>query len=210
MGAGLTAFAYFGRWADALKALAEYAPGEDQMDGLSSNIKSWEAINARIGRGEIFEAAQDIEDSVGPENMARNMATVFSPDKLENNRKDLPQQAIFLLPKLFPGSFVLTTNFDEVLEAVYGEVKRSFPVLLPDRGRLINHYRQEGATGLLKLHGTMSGRWIDYENVVFTQKQYDAHYGPDSPLPSVLKDWFNGKIMFFWGAAWRKTEPWNC
>lgn len=102
-----------------------------------------------------------------------------------------------MLPWLFHG-LVLTTNFDETLETVYGECDCLFETVShPGHPVLEQFIRNPKHHGLFKMHGTVIGNLIEYENIVFTSAQYDRHYGKDSPLIHDLKACFGKRIMFF-------------
>ena len=61
--------------------------------------------------------------------------------------------------------------------------------------------KQGGVRGLLKLHGTVTGKFIGYDKIVFTKAQYDQHYGRNSPLTCELRDCFENRVMFFLGCS---------
>ena len=190
VGAGLTQFAYYS-WSNALRKLSEKL----------SDSKNKKKVNKLINGGNYLDAAQLLEDLRTPTNLARDIATLFSSDKLELNREKLSQEPISLLPYLFP-EFVLTTNFDETLETVYRESNTPFSsVLLPGHLELLKQFIRQGGHGLLKLHGTVTGELIEYEKIIFTQSQYDEHYGKGRPLPNELKIFFASRMMLFLGCS---------
>lgn len=172
VGAGLTQFAYCS-WPTALKTLSSKL----------ANRKNVQKVNKLIIAGSYLEAAQLLEDFRAPANLARDLASIFSADKLEQKLEQLSNESISLLPDLFP-DLVLTTNFDETLETVYRDNGHPFQtVFLPGHSELLRQLmRQGGVRGLFKLHGTVTSGLIEYEKIVFTQAQYNRHYGKDSPL----------------------------
>ena len=109
IGAGLTNFAYYS-WPKALEALSQ------KLADITSAQKVTDLIHSK----DFLGAAQLLEDFRTPANLARDLAGLFSADKLEQVRGQLPNEPISLLPYLFP-ELVLTTNFDETLETVYRE-----------------------------------------------------------------------------------------
>ena len=191
IGAGLTQFAYYS-WPNALKTLSGKL-----TDGVSVQ-KVANLINSK----HYLDAAQLLEDFRTPANLARDLAIIFSADKLEQKREQLPKEPISLLPHLFP-ELVLTTNFDETLETVYREGGHPFQtVFLPGHPELLRQLmRQGGVRGLFKIHGTVTGGLIEYEKIVFTRPQYDWHYGKDSPLTRELKACFENRMMLFLGCS---------
>ena len=108
-GAGLTQFAY-SSWKQALIELA----------GKITNRNHFRQIENLIKNGYYLSAAQRLEDLRTPSNLARDIANLFSSDHLADKKSIISKQAVYMLPWLFHG-LVLTTNFDETLETVYGE-----------------------------------------------------------------------------------------
>lgn len=191
VGAGLTAFTY-GSWPGALKALVENI----------TDTKTKRNIRQLIQDNSLLEAAQALEDARGPNNLARDLVKLFSAAKLKDNRHLLPREAISLLPHLFP-NLVLTTNFDETLETVYRESGHPFAgIFHPGRTEMLRSYlRVHSVGGLMKLHGTVTGPNIEYSQIVFTEQQYDRHYGPDSSLVGDLTACFRQRMMLFLGCS---------
>lgn len=193
IGAGLTQFAYFS-WPDALKTLSSKLTKDE------NTRKVIDLINSK----HYLDAAQLLEDLRAPINLARDLAGIFSADKLEQKRDHLPKEPISLLPYLFP-ELILTTNFDEALETVYRESGHPFQtVFLPDHPGLLRQLMRQGnVSGLFKLHGTVTGGLglIEYEKIVFTRTQYDRHYGKRSPLTRELKACFENRMMLFLGCS---------
>ncbi len=190
IGAGLTQFAYYS-WENALKQLANKI----------SNRKNKKLVIEKIRKQEYFTAAQQLEELRGENNLALDIKNLFSSTHLEKKRSELPKQAISLLPLLFP-KFVITTNFDETLEIVYKEYPPLLHVIQPGHPELLKQFlRESGSTGLFKLHGGVTGGFIEYSNIVFTEKQYDLHYAPNSPLTLDLKRCLKSKMMLFLGCS---------
>ena len=191
IGAGLTQFAYCS-WSKALETLS------NKLTNGANAQRVADLINSK----HYLKAAQLLEDFRAPVNLARDLAGIFTADKLEQKREQLPKEPISLLPYLFP-ELVLTTNFDETLETVYREGGYPFQtVFLPGHPELLRQLtRQGGVRSLFKLHGTVTGGLIEYEKIVFTQAQYDRHYGKDSPLTRELKDCFKNRMMLFLGCS---------
>ena len=191
IGAGLTQFAY-STWSHALKTLS----------GKLTNSTNVQRVVDLIDSECYLDAAQLLEDFRTSTNLARDIAGLFSSDKLEEKREQLPREPLFLLPYLFP-ELVVTTNFDEALETIYRESGQPFrTVFLPGHFELLRQLmRQGGVRGLFKLHGSVTDGLIEYEKIVFTKIQYDRHYGTESPLPKELKACFENRMMFFLGCS---------
>ncbi len=190
VGAGLTRFAYHS-WKDALNELA----------GKITNRNNSRQVKEMIRNRHYMDAAQQLENLRTPSNLARDIANLFSSDHLTNKMDRLPKEAVSLLPWLFQG-LVLTTNFDETLETVYRECGCPFQTVShPGHPVLEQFIRNQNQCGLFKMHGTVTGDFIEYENIVFTSAQYNRHYGKDSPLIHDLKACFGKRLMFFLGCS---------
>lgn len=191
VGAGLTQFAY-GTWPEALKALT----------GMLAGPENVQEVTRLIDGKHYMDAAQKLEELRAPANLARDIAALFSRDKLDAKRAQLRKEPIALLPYLFP-ELVLTTNFDETLEAAYSESGHRFAwTFLPGHSELLRELLHEGGTnGLLKLHGSITGGLIEYSRIVFTKAQYDRHYGTGRPLVKELKECFKNRAMLFLGCS---------
>lgn len=190
VGAGLTRFAYHS-WKDALKELASKITNRNDSRQVKKLIRD----------GRYMDAAQQLENLRTPSNLARDIANLFSSDHLSNKMSELPKEAVSLLPLMFHG-LVLTTNFDETLETVYREYGQPFQTVShPGHPVLEQFIRNQNHCGLFKMHGTVTGNLIEYENIVFTSAQYDRHYRKGSPLIHDLKACFGKRLMFFLGCS---------
>ncbi len=196
VGAGLTQFAYCS-WPQALEILSSKITDSDD----NAHVKSV------IDDGRYFEAAQLLENLRGENNLARDLANLFSPSKLVEKYDDLPSEAVSLLPQLFSG-LVLTTNFDQTLEKVYINSGTPFnAVLYPGQSELLNQLLQQGKSySLFKLHGTVTGDYIEYNRIIFTEKQYAQNYGEGSKLTLELKRCLQGKTMLFLGCSLKQDR----
>ena len=195
VGAGLTRFAYHS-WKGTLNELA----------GKITNRNDSRQVKKLIRDGLYMDAAQQLENLRTPSNLARDIAHLFSSDHLDNKMGELPKEAVSLLPWLFQG-LVLTTNFDETLETVYRECGYTFQTVShPGHPVLEQFIKNQNHCGLFKMHGTVTGNLIEYENIVFTSEQYDRHYGEGSPLLHDLKSCFDKRLMFFLGCSLEKDR----
>jgi len=178
VGAGLSAFAY-PLWKKALEDLTAFI----------NNKNTREEIKALIDKGLLEDAAQEIEDKRGKHNLANDLLSVFSANKLEEEINSLYKQSVYLLPYIFKGA-VITTNYDLIIENVYRQVLNdlNMPVLLPGKPELINQYLgQKNRPVIYKVHGEIQKKAIDYSSIIFTKKQYDEKYTKDSQLVKELK-----------------------
>lgn len=193
VGAGLSQFAYCS-WSGALVEIAKNITEE-------KNFYKVEQLINKNGKY-YLKAAQLLEDFRTPTNLERDIANLFSPEKLNKKQNQLVKQAIFLLPLLFSG-LVITTNFDQTLETVYEAEHSLYKVFEPNQLSLLNQYLSQVSDypGIFKLHGTISGNFVEYDRIVFTEKQYDKFYRNGSPLTKALKKCLTQKTILFLGCS---------
>lgn len=191
VGAGLSQFAYYS-WPGLLTELTKNITNRKDVSEIKRLIKQKDE--------HYLEAAQLLEDLRTPNNLARDIATLFSPKKLQEKDNQLHKEAISLLPLLFP-DFVITTNFDQTLETVYNNSLRR--VINPDQLTLLNQYLSQVTDypGIFKLHGTVSGDYIEYDHIVFTENQYKNFYGDGSTLTEALRKCLEQNTILFLGCS---------
>lgn len=115
VGAGISVFCGYLGWPDVLRRLVRYI--------YDRNIQA--DIEVKINNGELLQAAQDIQDHYP--RMLKELQKIIDYDKIkqcDNNK--LYNSAAYILPYLFNSGFVMTTNFDRVLEEVYDRCHEKF------------------------------------------------------------------------------------
>ena len=153
VGAGLSACIYPGWWS-ALKMLADdimdLAAKKEILEILSDDymMKHADALEYAAKRLEVIWTKNVFDQKI---------YRIFSPEKLEKAevKEILCKEAVAVLPGVFPQGVILTTNYDHVLEKVYGiygEGVHSCDVLHQER---LNRRLKEMSSGalLIKLHG---------------------------------------------------------
>lgn len=196
VGAGLSVFCGYQVWPDVLKRLAAYV--------YSPDVKT--QIEAAIEKGELMQAAQSIQDHYP--RMLRELRKIIRYDKIKAcPDSKLYASAAYVLPYLFCDGFVMTTNFDRVLEEIYEKRHVKFGnVLTPYKPDLLTQSRQNNPHCLFKLHGDIGPEVFDIEQLVFTQKQYDRAYAAGGPLIQELSQWFQNKMLLFLGCSLAKDR----
>lgn len=121
---------------------------------------------------------------------------------MTEKQNQLPKEGIWLLTLLFSG-LIITTNFDQVLETVYARHSMSSQVFEPDHPEMLNQYLNQAGDfpGIFKLHGSVCGDYIEYNRIIFTEKQYDHFYCEGSLLVESLKKCFSYKSVLFLGCS---------
>ncbi len=196
VGAGLSVFCGYQGWPDVLKELAEYI--------YDRNTQA--AIEKMINDGELLKAAQTIQDHYP--RMLKELQKIINYDKIKNcDNNKLYAAAAYVLPYLFNDNFVMTTNFDRVLEEIYDRCHAKFgKVITPHNSDLLTQSRQSNPHCLFKLHGDIGPEIHDIEHLIFTQEQYDKAYANNGPLMQELPQWFQNKTLLFLGCSLAKDR----
>ncbi len=196
VGAGLSVFCGYLGWPGVLKELVKFI--------YDRNIQS--DIGKMIDDGELLQAAQSIQNHYP--RMLKELQKIINYDKIKNCDNDkLYASAAYVLPYLFNDNFVMTTNFDRVLEEVYDRCHVKFgKVITPYELDLLTQSRQSNPHCLFKLHGDIGPEIHDIERLVFTQTQYDKAYANDGPLMQELPRWFENKTLLFLGCSLAKDR----
>lgn len=183
VGAGMSTSMGMPLWGDSLKELLNRLPGADAA-----------AINSQIDAGRYLDAAQALveHDVVQTENFVR---TKYRIQKIKL------AGPMMLLPRIAKGC-VITTNFDDAIEQVYGRDDVRFDAYM--HGKQEHNFFPRLVRGdrcLLKLHG-------DADNPathILTQAQYDDGYGNPfdfhKPLPKALRQVFVSQSLLFLGCS---------
>lgn len=181
VGAGMSMPVGMKSWTVALESIY----GQAEASLKASQARSFGDAQAR---GALEEAAQVLWDAMGEKWFNDRIRALFGRDVLSRSKlKDAP---ISLLPRFAKGP-VLTTNFDTVLEQVYGNFKQERDIILGDyRADSILDRWDDRQHFLLKLHGDAD----ESAGRVLTQRQYDRAYDESaSKLPILLRQLFNSR-----------------
>lgn len=192
VGAGLCVPFGYKQWSGLLKELATLL-----SDSTSKNL-----VNAQIDAGRFLDAAQEIHDRGGSV-MFDTLQRLVSIDIYKKCDTSVQQDSVMmLLPELFPDTPVITTNFDQVLEQVYLEVRSDYlNKCTPYDQPQLTQLSQRNAHILLKLHGDIGPGICSTDKLVFTKEQYDQVYAPGAPLTEALSNLFRNNSMLFLGAS---------
>jgi len=196
VGAGLSVFCGYQGWSDVLKELVKYIYDRDiQAD-----------IEKMISDGELLQAAQGIHDHYP--RMLKELQKIIDYDKIKNcDDNKLYASAAYVLPYLFDRNFVMTTNFDRVLEEVYDKCHIKFGnIITPNNPDLLTQSRQSNPHCLFKLHGDIGPEIHDIGQLIITQTQYDKAYTNNGPLMQELSQWFQSKRLLFLGCSLAKDR----
>ena len=195
-GAGMS-YPYYPLWNEALKKLQEQithdrtAAAQEELASAQTEIDRCDVLEKHLGKNEI----------------CRQLCSLFNRSRFTPENPDIGNQAVSLLPKLFPDTPLITTNLDRIQEEVFRSYGVPFDAALnPADEKMLEVLNQRRAHGILYLHGCVSGDLTDYDKLVFSKTQYERHYGENSPLVRELKRWMSGVQLFFLGCSLRNDR----
>lgn len=148
-------------------------------------------VELLLGNGHYEKAAQVIHDDLRPELFNELLENEFSAEKEIAG-------PIHYLPVLFPKQFVLTTNFDNLLERLYTKNNRQFEEI--KSGRQLDEsarHISDGSRYLVKLHGTCN-QVLDR---VLTLSEYEGAYSTTDSLYKFMKRAMISKSFLFLGCS---------
>ena len=196
LGAGISMFA-LNTWGELLKNLLA------QLDQtINPDDEKREIIARLIEKGDYFQAADNLEGMIDSDVFYYSLASAFNESKfIKNERPDIPvNAAVRWLPRVFPNSRLITTNYDSVIEWVYALNNLYLRVCTPSDDRMFMQFMPRR---LFKIHGSYDS---NYEDIVLTSKSYSAKYAPDSALYNNFKLLVRNSVLFFVGASLRADK----
>lgn len=147
------------------------------------------SVLLKVGKYE--EAAQVLHDDMTPAGFNELLEVTFKSDKEIRG-------AIHYLPKLFPKTSIITTNFDSVIEKVFSAVNQGFDQV--KSGRTLNEVSRLISMGnrlLVKLHGNCD---LVVERVLL-KDEYDVAYAVDSDVKNFFNRILFGQSLLFIGCS---------
>lgn len=192
IGAGLSQFAYKA-WGALLQDLLDQLADQDLEAPRRAKIQS------EINQGDFFHAADDLETLIESDVFFFSLVSACSESKLIN--EGIPDNAaVKWLPKVFPDSRIITTNYDCVLEMAYAQEKKYLRVCTPSDSRMFMQFMPRR---LFKIHGSYDS---NYEDIILTSKSYEEKYKKGSLLYNNFKHIVQSSILLFLGASLRTDK----
>jgi hypothetical protein len=148
-------------------------------------------LETLLNAGDYEGAAQLIYDDLDSALFNRQLRECF-------DRECPPTGPINLLPLVFPGSNVITTNFDKLLESVFSEQSQGFDQVVSG-GSISEALRifTTGARCLLKLHGSCEA----VANRVLLRDEYTQAYSDAGAVKRFFSRYLFGKSLLFIGCS---------
>jgi hypothetical protein len=179
VGAGMSFPSGYPTWTTFLYQLCEESHVQkDELDRL-------------VGAGDYEQAASVLHDDLGAALFNENLEGVFSSEKEIVG-------PIHYLPVLFPGSTVITTNYDRLLERVYKGSEYGFDVV--KYGKSLSEVVRLMANGnrmLLKLHGECD----QVTDRVLLKVEYEAAYVNGDTVSDFFSRVLFAKSLLFLGCS---------
>lgn len=180
VGAGLSMPSGFPSWTKFLYDLCN-----------ESHVKV-DDLKAALKKGLYEEAAEMLYRDLGATLFNENVHTTFG-------RSLPPLGPINYLPRLFPASSLLTTNFDDLIEEIYkGEGCQGFDKIVC--GKVIaevSRLMTAGSRVLVKIHGKCD----EIADRVLTFGEYEAAYSDGRALKLFFNHVMFGRSMLFLGCS---------
>lgn len=155
-----------------------------------SHVKA-DDLELLLSAGDYEEAAQLLHDDLGSALFNKQLQECFDRDWAATG-------AINLIPLVFSGSDIITTNFDKLLESVFRGQEQGFDQPISG-GNLSEALRilSSGGRYLLKLHGSCE----TVANRVLLRDEYVQAYGEAGVVEKFFSRFLFGKSLLFVGCS---------
>ena len=151
-------------------------------------------LDAMLARGEYEEAAQSLHDDLGAALFNEQLEATFVHEKPILG-------PVNYLPQLFPESSIITTNFDPVVERVYGQARGGASgFATTSTGNVLSEALRQMAAGsrlLIKIHGDCQ----QVANRVLLRSEYDAAYADKGVQHDFFSRVMFGQALLFLGCS---------
>lgn len=186
IGSGLSSrlFFHLGKkypnWTELLQMYSEYSFHQDII-----TLQEKELVGNVIEKGNLTTAAQILKDKSNDLEFSTFLESVFRNE----NRFDNIHCQIWDLPF----AFVLTTNYDSILECAYAyKYNKSIPTYTNKSLSNVNKSVSEKKNFLFKLHGS----YEQPDTIIFTRKDYRDLYFNDAYIDTLKNIFLNYSVLF--------------
>ncbi|NFJ04174.1 hypothetical protein FC905_03780 [Clostridium botulinum] len=149
------------------------------------------------------DKADFLYKEIGKVTFASHLKGTFGQSHLDKNTLDFVNKAIYLLPIIFERGLIITTNYDKVIEKVYGLHNFVLSVAHPGHFEALNGALRDNELLLYKIHGDIIE---PIQSIILTKKQYELAYN-NLELISSLKQVYVSKCILFLGCSIEKDRP---
>lgn len=127
----------------------------------------------------------------------------FSEIHLNREAVEFVTKPIYLIPVIFNKGLIITTNYDKVIEKIYGIHENIYSVAHPGHFEALNRALRDQSLVVFKIHGDISE---PQSSIILSKEQYDKAYA-NKDLIKTLKQAFISKEMLFLGCSLTKDKP---
>ncbi|MBU3196532.1 SIR2 family protein [Clostridium algidicarnis] len=149
------------------------------------------------------DKADFLYKEIGKLSFSNQLKTTFSKNHLHKEKCQFIDKPAYLLPAIFEEGLIITTNYDRVIEKVYGLYNLMLPVAHPGHFEALNGALRNNELLLYKIHGDINET---IESIILTKKQYELAYN-NPKLTESLKQIYTSKSMLFLGCSLQKDRP---
>ncbi len=149
------------------------------------------------------DKADFLYKEIGKLSFSCHLKTTFSQHHLDKEKCEFIDKSAYLLPAIFKKGLIITTNYDKVIEKVYGLYSLILPVAYPGHFEALNGALRNNELLLYKIHGDINET---IESIILTTKQYELAYN-NPKLTETLKQIYTSKSMLFLGCSLEKDRP---
>lgn len=140
---------------------------------------------------------------IGNITFADHLKETFSEKHLNRDAMEFVSKPIYLIPVIFNKGLIITTNYDKVIEKVYGLHEEIYSFAHPGHYEALNRALRDQSLLVFKIHGDISE---PQTSIILSKEQYDRAYANEA-LIQTLKQAFISKEMLFLGCSLTKDKP---
>ncbi|MEQ8191786.1 MAG: SIR2 family protein, partial [Candidatus Eremiobacterota bacterium] len=149
------------------------------------------------------EKAQFLYSEMGRITFSDHLKYTFGEKHLDRMAIDFIHRPVYILPVIFENGLLITTNYDRVVEKIYGLHEKIYTVAHPGHYEALNRSLRDGALLLYKIHGDIAE---PETSIVLSKEQYETAY-TDPDLIQALRQAYTSKEMLFLGCSMTKDRP---
>ena len=166
------------------------------------NIKEWGKFES-LNYEDKAEYLYNSEFGIGRETFNKHLRDTYGEKHLNRSAYDFVDKSVYLLPVIFESGLLITTNYDKVIEKVYGLHEKVITVAHPGHYEALNLALRDGLLVLYKIHGDIAE---PETSIILTKKQYETGYS-EPKLIQTLRQAYENKAMLFLGCSMTKDRP---
>ncbi len=149
------------------------------------------------------EKAEFLYSEIGRITFTDHLKDTFGEKYLDREAIDFLNKSVYILPVIFENGLLITTNYDRVIEKIYGLHEKVLTVAHPGHYEALNRALRDGALLLFKIHGDIAE---PETSIILSKEQYETAYANPS-LIQALRQAYTSKEMLFLGCSMTKDRP---